>query len=120
MNLIKAILTNIWNFIQRNPLTVMLIVLLAFGAPWVLGIFALILLVPVVLIAVSLVPMIRSMRHAQRAAEEQYRQSGDASARRNNPHGKREGDITVVATDMPAPKKVSEDVGEYVDFKEVK
>ncbi len=120
MEIIKSLFAALANFIRRNPLTVLFLAIIAVGAPWVLGVFALILLVPLLIGAISLVPLIRSMREAQRAAAEQQRRYGGASySRGRRRDDRREGDVTVVATEEPAPKRVSDDVGEYVDFKEV-
>ncbi len=122
MSTLKLILVSIINFIRRNPLFVAFLVIIAIGAPWLFGVFALILLVPMLLIAISLVPAIRSVRRAQRAAEEQHRRYGDATYASPNDgetDSRREGEVTVITTE-PAQKKVSDDVGEYVDFKEVK
>lgn len=119
----KSFFSLILDFITRNPLTTLLVVLLCVAAPQVLGIFALILLVPVLLAIIGGAIFLWKVRKAQRDVEQKMREAqgrASYSERRYGGGGTvREGNVTVTATE-PQQKRVSDDVGEYVDFKEVK
>ena len=119
----KNLFSLILDFITRNPLTTLIFVLLCVAAPQVLGIFALILLVPLVLAIAGGAFFLWKVRKAQRNVEQKMREAqGRASYSERKYSGAgstREGNVTVTATE-PQQKRVSDDVGEYVDFKEVK
>lgn len=116
-------LGDIWNFIKRNFFAIVLVVTLAVAAPWTL-----VILLPVVVLAILIaIPLWRIRRQQQelydemrRKASEQQQQHQQQSQRswwhRTN---KSEGEVTIVQTE-PTEQRVSDDVGEYVDFKEVK
>ena len=119
----KSLFSLILDFITRNPLTTLIFVLLCIAAPQVLGIFALILLVPVMLAVMGGLIFLWKVRKAQRDVEQKMRDAqgrASYSERRYSGGGStQEGNVTVTATE-PQQKRVSDDVGEYVDFKEVK
>lgn len=105
--------------IRRNPLTFVLLLALICVAPYLLGVVALIFLAILLISLLSWFSLVWRVRDAQRTMEQ------DADARRqSNWYGfgrrqQREGDVTITETDT-MQKRVSDDVGEYVDFKEVK
>ena len=119
----KSFFSLILDFIARNPLTTLLVVVLCVAAPQVLGIFALILLVPVLLAIVGGALFLWKLRKAQRDVEQKMREAQGRASYSERRYGAgdsaREGNVTVTATE-PQQKRVSDDVGEYVDFKEVK
>ena len=119
----KNLFSLILDFITRNPLTTLIFVLLCVAAPQVLGIFALILLVPVLLAIAGGAFFLWKVRKAQRDVEQKMRDAQGRAPYSEHRYGgggsTREGDVTVTATE-PQQKRVNKDVGEYVDFKEVK
>ena len=131
MEIIKIIFANIIGSVRRNPLTFVVLLVLLVAAPWLFGVFAAIILAVLLIAALMWVPLIWRIRSAQREAEERMRNGGDTAAGEENGAGggfgwfggsrrtsKREGDVTVVETER-TQKRVRDDVGEYVDFKEV-
>jgi len=121
MRLFDAIIA----FVQRNPLLVLCVVVLALVAPALLrGIAAFILYLFLgffLLIGVLALLLRWRIYRVQRDMEEQFgggfRQEGpDPCARRP----RREGDVKVHRTTGAPEKRVSSDVGDYVDFEETK
>lgn len=105
--------------IRRNPLTFVLLLALICVAPYLLGVVALIFLAILLVSLLSWFSLVWRVRDAQRTMEQ------DADARRQRSwydfgrRQQREGDVTITET-ATIQKRVSDDVGEYVDFKEVK
>ena len=108
----------LYEIIRRNPLTTLLLVMLAVAAPGVFGVFALMLVVPLLIIAVGALAIMWRMRKVKKQMEEQLRD-----------HHRRTTGSTYTATDTtsegkvtvhipPQEKRVSDGVGEYVDFRE--
>ncbi|MBQ7856535.1 MAG: DUF4834 family protein [Alistipes sp.] len=118
----KSFFSFIAEFISRNPLTVVLLVVLCVAAPQVMGLFALVLLVPLLLALFGAALFWWRLRRVRKEMEQQMHraeQQGRAYTQRPRGDGATcEGDITVVASE-PRQKRVSDDVGEYIDFKEV-
>lgn len=115
-------LGQIWEFIKRNIFFLVLAAVLVVAAPWTL-----IFVVPILIIMLLPVILMWRVGRAQKKMNDEFsRQAGDGhegqqtqqqSWRRGG--SKSEGDVTVVQTE-PTEQRVSDDVGEYVDFKEVK
>lgn len=112
--------SEIWDFIKRNIFGIVLIITLVVAAPW-----SIIFVLPVAIFFLLLLIVVWRVRRqqqkifdeARRQAGEQYQQQSQHSWwRRAN---KSEGEVTVVQTEQPE-QRVSDDVGEYVDFKEIK
>ena len=114
-------------FVQRNPLTVLIILLLAIFAPWALrGIAAFILyvLLGFVLLVAALGLFFRwKIAQAQRRMKEQFGEGFGPQ----NPYGQRqrrkasdEGEVKVYKTSETPEKRVASDVGDYVEFEETK
>lgn len=118
-NMIKMFFSSLLGSIRRNSLTFVLLLALICVAPYLLGVVALIFLAILLVSLLSWFSLVWRVRDAQRTMEH------DADARRqSNWYGfgrrqQREGDVTITETDT-IQKRVSDDVGEYVDFKEVK
>lgn len=119
MNIIKIFFANLIEGIRRNPLTFLVIVLLMLGAPWLFGVIALVFVAMVLVVLFSWLSIIWRVRDAQKRMEREFG-NAESSRRHDFRHSNtKEGDVTVVATE-PSRKRVNDDVGEYVDFKEVK
>lgn len=137
MRYIMAILDALAGFVQRNPLTVLVLVLLALGAPALLkGIAAFILyflLGTVVFVAAILLLFRWRIYKARRRMEEQFGEGYDGAGSfrgrgfggfgspfaQQRP-GSREGEVKVHRTSGTPEKRVSHDVGDYVEFEETK
>ena len=110
-------MNTIWNFIRQNIFTIILIVTLIVAMPW-LGYLFLIPLAIIFVFGAILAWKVHKLRsqiydEAQRQQGEQQQGWWQRTRTRN------EGEVTVVQTE-PTEQRVSDDVGEYVDFKEVK
>ena len=133
MNFLTAILDALVRFVQRNPLTVLLIVVLALGAPALLkgiALFFLYIVMGIVLLAVAAILLFRwRIYKVRREMEEQF---GGGSGPRNfggqgfgSPFSGelrkgREGEVKVYKTSETPEKRVSGDVGDYVEFEETR
>ena len=108
-------------FVQRNPLTTLLIVILALGAPALLkgiALFILYFLMGIVVLAIVLMLVFRWRIHkVRRQMEEQF---GEGSPFAERERRGREGEVRVHKTAGTPEKRVSKDVGDYVDFEEEK
>lgn len=121
MNIIKIFFANLIAGIRRNPLTFVVLLLLMLAAPWLFGVIALVFVAMALVVLFSWLSIIWRVRDAQRQMERDFDEGGGNRHRNGNyrRNGTKEGDVTVVATE-PSRKRVNDDVGEYVDFKEVK
>ena len=145
MKLLMALVDALVGFVQRNPLLILVILLLAIGAPALLRDIATVVLYVIgglvaVLVILVLIFYLR-IRAARRQMEKQFEQFGQqfggdpfGSAGRNGfggaqhgfggrpPHGDapREGEVHVYQTHDAPEKRISSDVGDYVDFEETK
>lgn len=117
----KNFFGTIIDLIVRNPLTTLFFVVLMVAAPGIFGLFALIIVGLLLFGVLSWALLVWRLRRVQREVQEQmqdrmrsaHAQQGGASQQPRD-----EGDVRVVATERKE-KRVSESVGEYVDFKEV-
>ncbi|MCM1151342.1 MAG: DUF4834 family protein [Alistipes sp.] len=125
MRFFAAIVDALVLFVQRNPLTVLFLFVLALVAPSLFkGIAAFILyaFMGVLLLVVLLALLFRwRIYRLQRDMEKQFgrgfRQDASAGSRAGR---RREGDVEVRRTAGTPEKRVSSDVGDYVDFEETK
>ncbi len=129
-----AIVDALVGFVQRNPLTVLVILLLALGAPALLkGIatFVLYLIFGFLLAGVLLLLLFGwRVRSMQRRMEEQLNEqfgrgdnrntSGQDGYRASWGRAHREGEVRVYKTSDAPEKRVSNDVGDYVEFEETR
>ena len=112
--------SEIWDFVKRNIFAIVLVITLVVAVPW-----SLIFVLPAAIFFLVLLVVIWRVRRqqqkifdeARRQAGEQYQQQSQRSWWRKA--NKNEGEVTVVQTE-PTEQRVSDDVGEYVDFKEIK
>lgn len=132
MRFLAAILDALTAFIRRNPLFVLCIVVLALVAPALLkgvAAFVLYMFFGFILFVGVLALLFRwRIYRVQRDMEQQFgrgfradgsaRPSGDPYARRQR--RAREGDVQVHRTSGAPPKRVSSDVGDYVEFEETR
>ncbi|MBO5687656.1 MAG: DUF4834 family protein [Alistipes sp.] len=117
---------SIINYIQRNPLTTIIIVMLIVFAPSAFG--ALLVGVAVVLLLLLAIPiyMLYRVRRMSRKMEDEVRgqnkQGGYYTHTRNQSGygSSSEGEVRVHTTSEQPQKRVNENVGDYVDFEEVK
>lgn len=143
MRFLRDIIDALAGFVQRNPLTVLVIVILALGAPALLkGIAAFILYFLLGIVVFALIAGLwlhwriekARRRMMEERFDEQFRggtpfgsadpfggaaRGGDAfgGRRARNP---REGEVKVHVTSETPEKRVASDVGDYVDFEETK
>ena len=126
MRFLAAIVDALVAFVRRNPLFVLCVVVLALAAPTLLkGIaaFILYLFFGFLLLAGVLMLLFRlRIYRVQRDMEQEFGRgfrrtssAGEASAQQ-----RREGDVRVYKTTSAPEKRVSRDVGDYVDFEETK
>ena len=129
MNFLFAIIDSIVEWIRRNPLTSILLVMIAVFAPGLYG--AIFIGIGIVILLLLAIPIfgIFKLRHMSRKMEEQANQTGQQQQRQGfgsfGGHGfgkkqNNEGEVKVYTTTSTPEKRVSDDVGEYVDFEEVK
>ncbi|MBR2030974.1 MAG: DUF4834 family protein [Alistipes sp.] len=110
----------IWDFIKRNIFGIVLIITLVVAAPW-----SLIFVLPVAIFFLLLLIIIwRVRRQQQKIFDEARRQAGEQYQQQSQHSwwhraNKNEGEVTVVQTEQNE-QRISDDVGEYVDFKEIK
>mgnify|MGYP001534397357 CR=1 FL=1 len=115
MNFLTAIIDGLVRFVQRNPLTTLVILILAVGAPALLrgiALFFLYFIMGVIVLVVA-------------AMEEQFGEGnfggqGFGSPFAGEPRKGREGEVKVYKTSETPEKRVSRDVGDYVEFEETK
>lgn len=132
MNFLMAIIDSLVGFVQRNPLTTLVILILALGAPALLkgiAIVILYILMGLILLVVALVLLFRWRIYKMRKQmEEQFgrgfdpRQGGFGTPFTGEEprHRGREGEVRVHKTPGAPEKRVSKDVGDYIDFEEEK
>ena len=118
----KTVFSTLWEVIQRNPLTTLFVIMLAVAAPGVLGFFALIQIIPLLIAVIGWFAVMYRVRKVQKDMEDQlhnhHRRTAGAnpSGSSSRTHTSQDGKVTLhVPHHEP---KVSDDVGEYVDFKE--
>lgn len=127
MKFLTILIDSLVSFVQRNPLTVLVILVLALWAPWVLrGIAAFILyaLLGLVLLVAVLGLVFRwKIAQARRQMEQQF----GAGFGPQGPFGQQqrrttsdEGEVRIYKTSETPEKRVSSDVGDYVEFEETK
>lgn len=132
MNFLMAIIDSVVGFVRRNPFTTFIILFLAVAAPAVLkgiALFILYFIMGLILLILVLMLAFRwRLYRARKQMEEQFgsgfdpRQGGFGSpfAAGNEPRRGREGEVRVHKTPGAPEKRVSKDVGDYIDFEEEK
>lgn len=139
MRFLTAIIDALIGFVQRNPLTVLLIVILALGAPALLkgiAVFILYFLLGLVVLVAAVLLLFRwRIGKVRRQMEEQFGEgfggadgfggrspfaNGSGSPFGQEPPKGREGEVKVHKTAETPGKRVSKSVGDYVEFEETK
>ncbi len=138
MNIIAAIFEGIADFIRRNPIFSLVVLILAIGAPSVLKGVAMFILYALlgiaVLVLIAVFAFRAKIKRMQREMNDQW-QSGSTGGGFSgggfsgfggfNPNAKQqqqnshEGEVKVHKTSDASQKRVSGDVGDYVDFEDV-
>ena len=126
MNFLSAIIDSFLGFVSRNPLTTIIIVMLLVFAPSLFGALLIgVVVLALILLAIPLFMLFR-LRRASRNFQEQTRHESQQrySQREYTQQGysqpKSEGDVKVHATTQQPQKRVNDNVGDYVEFEEVK
>ena len=128
MNWIFAILDAIVEWIRRNPLTCILLVMLAVFVPSAFGaILIAIAVVALLLLAIPLIGILKLRRMSKKMGEQARHQGfggqgfgGQGFTQERYTRNSSEGEVRVYPTNEAAGKRVNDKVGEYVDFEEVK
>ena len=100
-----------------NLLTIVLLVVLAVAYPWILWFLvpiALVILIPIALVAFRFA---RAMWKVKRAYKQAYKNATNAQRQRESKA--KAGDVKIIRTEQ-AEQRISDNVGEYVDFQEIK
>ena len=129
MGFLTSIIEALARFVQRHPLTTLFIVVLALLAPALLrgiALFVLWLVFGLLVLVVAGALFFRwRIRAVQREMERQFGEgfgprpgSGFGSRFAGGAAGGREGEVKVHRTPGAPDKRVSSDVGDYVDFEE--
>lgn len=121
MNFLSAIIDSFFGFISRNPLTTIIIVMLLVFAPSFFGALLIgVVVLALILLAIPLFMLFR-LRRASRNFQEQARhESHQSYSQQGYSQAKSEGDVKVHATPQQPQKRVNDNVGDYVEFEEVK
>ncbi len=131
MNYLTALLDALVGFVRRNPILVAVIVILAIAAPAVLRGLATLILYIVLGFVLLLVVLLIALRWRIYKVQQQVRdQFGNAQQQQGfNPFTRQqqrptnqpeEGEVTIHKTTATPEKRISEDVGDYVEFEETK
>ena len=131
MGFLTAIIDALAEFVRRNPIFTLIVVVLALTAPALLKGIALFVLYLVLgfLVLVFLVSLLFRwrIRRVQRQRGEQSGAGGCGAgygsgrgARTEGSSRQQEGEVKVYRTSETPEKRVSEDVGDYVEFEETK
>ena len=135
MNFLSLLIDSLVNFVRRNPLTVLLIVVLALTAPALLRGLATLILYLVLGFVAFIVIVLLMMRWRLYKVQQQVRRQFDEQQRRASggfssfysstaSDARREttaeGDVKIRKSTSTPEKRISGDVGDYVDFEETK
>lgn len=123
-------LTKLWNSIvegfKNTPLFVFIILAILVTAPSLLGYMLYAILGLIILGVAAFGILAWRMQRVQREVMDQFRKQGEKSGhqqysyRSSRRKAQNEGDVSIHATTAMPEKRISDDVGEYVDFKEEK
>lgn len=131
MGFLTAIIDSLAEFVRRNPIFTLIVVVLALTAPALLkgiALFVLYLVLGFLVLIFALSLLFRwRIRRVQRQMEEQFGAGGFGGAGFGGARGARtesrreqEGEVKVYRTSETPEKRVSESVGDYVEFEETK
>lgn len=117
----KSFFSFVWDLVKRNPFITLLIVMFLIAAPQLLGIFALLLFIPLVIIVVCALVIAWRVHKLRKSMEDQLRNNQrhtSGSGYRTSSSSEAEGKVTVHIPHQET--RINDEVGEYVDFKEEK
>lgn len=129
MNFLTAIIDALVGFVRRNPLTTLVVLILAIGAPALLkgiALFFLYFIMGIVLLVVAAILLFRwriyKMRRQMedRFGEGDFGGQGFGSPFAGESRKGREGEVKVYKTSETPEKRVSRNVGDYVEFEETR
>ena len=133
MNFLTLLVDSIVGFVRRNPIFCLVVLMLALLAPSLLkGIAAFVLyfILAIVLFGVVILALLRwKLYRMQREMQGQFSQQQRAAGGAYRSHGfggtaqpnqKREGEVKIYVTSDKPEKRISDDVGDYVEFEETK
>ncbi|MBE6196581.1 MAG: DUF4834 family protein [Rikenellaceae bacterium] len=131
MNFIMILIDSIATFVRRNPLLCLMVLMLALLAPSVLkglAAFVFYFILGILLFGVIILMTIRwRFRRLQREMQEQFGGQGNFhnpgagyTHRQDRQQPREEGEVKVYRTSETPEKRISEDVGDYVDFEETR
>lgn len=124
MNIFSALIDAMASFVRNNPLTVVIIVMLAVFVPSFFGALLIgVLVLALLLVAWPVIMLFRLRRMGRRIEEEAARNFGEGYDT-NNRYSQRErgersaGDVKIYTASV-REKRVKSNVGDYVEFEEV-
>ncbi|MBR4995020.1 MAG: DUF4834 family protein [Alistipes sp.] len=125
MNFLSLLIDSIIDYVRRNPLTTIIIIMLMVFAPSVFGVlFIGVIIGLAVLLAVPIFMLFRLRRLSRNMERDANRSQQQARSQqqyyRNNTTRNSEGEVKVYTTSQQPQKRVNDNVGDYVDFEEVK
>ena len=122
MNLILWIIDAIVGFVRRNPIFCLVVLILALGAPSLLAGIASLILYIILGIVVAMVVVSLVLRWRIGKLTDDFRQQQQQQQYRNSQQygRRREGDVSIRIDPEQTEKRISDDVGDYVDFVEEK
>ena len=120
MNFLSLLIDSIIDFVRRNPLTTTILIMLMIFAPGAFGaIFIGIMVVLLLLMAIPIFLLLR-LRRASRHIKEEAHRTTNSQQFYGRQKEKQEGEVKVYTTNQTPEKRVSDNVGDYIDFEEVK
>ena len=120
MNLLTLFFDALFGFIRRNPITCLVLVIVAVACPPLFGFVLGAIIVLIVLSVLSALLLLWRLRSVRKSMEEQIRDAENRSQDFRQAKQNAEGDVSVYRTAAAPEKKINSDVGEYVDFEEEK
>lgn len=123
MNFLSLLIDSIIDFVRRNPLTTTIIIMLMVFAPSAFGVlFVSIMVVLLLLLAIPIFLLFRLRRASRHIEDEAQRASQQAHNQQfyGRQSTKQEGEVKVYTTSQQPQKRVNDNVGDYVEFEEVK
>lgn len=123
MNFLSLLIDSIIDFVRRNPLTTTIIIMLMVFAPSAFGVlFVSIMVVLLLLLAIPIFLLFRLRRVSRHIEDEARRASQQAHNQQfyGRQSTKQEGEVKVYTTSQQPQKRVNDNVGDYVEFEEVK
>ncbi len=126
MNFLTTLLNSIAETFRRAPWFWIMTIIIAIAAPSLFGYLLYAILALVLLFLLSMAIFAWRLRRVERNLHEQFRKAGEQAGhqqynyRSSRRKAANEGDVSIHATPAMPEKRINDDVGEYVDFKEEK